>query len=88
MAGSERKGYVGLHSSCTPSYTKTKGQCGREEKWLLSLQLIQNKGGAFFLGFNSIWAFLSWKGKKIKAPCYPPLQKNNNVNLEFKSEPS
>lgn len=48
MAGSERKGYLGLHSSCTPSYTKTKGQCGREEKWLLSLQLIQNKGGAFF----------------------------------------
>lgn len=46
-AGSERKGYSGLHSSCTPSYTKTKGQCGREEKWLLSLQLIQNKGGAF-----------------------------------------
>lgn len=54
MAGSEGKGYLGLHSSHTPSYTKTKGQCGREEKWLLSLQLIQNKGGAFFLGFNSI----------------------------------
>lgn len=46
MAGSGRKGYLGLHSPRTPSYTKTKGQCGREEKWLLSLQLVQNKRGA------------------------------------------
>lgn len=53
MAGSEM-GHLGLHSSCTPSYTKTKGQCGGEEKRLLSLQLVQNKEGAFFLGFNSI----------------------------------
>lgn len=88
MAGSERKGYLGLHSSHTPSYTKTKGQCGREEKWLLSLQLVQNKGGAFFLGFNSIRALLLWKGKKKKSTMFSTSPKANNVNLESESEPS